>query len=608
MFTTLLLAVFSEAYAGTVVFQPPIDKGNSQKKITKDGITINTDKGYVNDVYETYRFYKRSVTTISSTVGNITKIEFSCTAYDNAQYGPGGWHLANDSLGRYSCRGKIGTWTGNATSIKMVASFNQVRATKIVVTYGSATNTKTTTTLTFDNTNNYIFAQGSGEHTFVNAASLAPVVTGATVSYSSDNENIATVDEHGKVVVGSDQSGTATITATYAGNSQYSGSKDSYTIKVEKKFQNIAELNQNMTPDKKVGLLKLTNAQFTYINGAYHYLQDAAGAVCVFNSDLKGYKTGQVLNGDAEVEYNLNDGMQEIRAITLRDGIKVTQDKVVPNEMSVTDAIIKNNLCKYIKLSGVTVSAQHVVDDASKIFLKDLFKKNLPIKQDGVYDLITIPILYNGTLQLAVISIQPLPIGLKVAIGETGYATLYDSVHALLVPAGVRASGYMLRNNKLVEGDVYKKGDVIPKDFAVVLKATPNTEYNFAISTKDGINKKANILMGTETITDLSINAADCFYYALTTNANNDINSVGYYWMRKDGAPFTNGAHKAYFKIAKTINAKMGYAFNEETTAIASIHASQPAKAPSLYNLSGQRVTPNYKGVVICNGKKIVLR
>ena len=32
MFTTLLLAVFSEAYAGTVVFQPSIDKGNSQKK------------------------------------------------------------------------------------------------------------------------------------------------------------------------------------------------------------------------------------------------------------------------------------------------------------------------------------------------------------------------------------------------------------------------------------------------------------------------------------------------------------------------------------------------------------------------------------------------
>lgn len=608
MFTMLLLAVFSDVYAGIVVFQPSTDKGNSQHEITKDGITIETTNGSVNGKYKQYRFYKSSITTISSTVGNITKIEFTCKANYNAQYGPGGWELAGDLQGQYSFWGKIGTWTGNATSIKLRVHFQQVRATKIVVTYGSTANTKTTTTLTFDNTNNYIFAQGSGEHTFANAASLTPVVSGATVTYSSDNENIATVDENGKVVVGSGQSGTAIITATYAGNSQHSGSKASYTIKVEKKFQNIAELNQNMTPDKKVGLLKLTNAQFTYINGAYHYLQDASGAVCVFNSDLKGYKTGQVLNGDAEVEYNLNDGMQEIRAITLRDGIKVTQDKVVPNEMSVTDAIIKNNLCKYIKLSGVTVSAQHVVDDASKIFLKDLFKKNLPIKQDGVYDLITIPILYNGTLQLAVISMQPLPISLKVAIGETGYATLYDSVHALLVPAGVRASGYMLQNNKLVEGDVYKKGDVIPKDFAVVLKATPNTEYNFAISTKDGINKKANILMGTENNTNLSINAANCFFYALTTNANKDINSVGFYWMQKDGAPFTNGAHKAYFKIAKTINAKMGYALNEEATAMVSIHASKPTKAPSLYNLSGQRVTPNYKGVVICNGKKIILR
>lgn len=38
MFTTLLLAVFSEAYAGTVVFQPPIDKGNSQKKLPKTAL------------------------------------------------------------------------------------------------------------------------------------------------------------------------------------------------------------------------------------------------------------------------------------------------------------------------------------------------------------------------------------------------------------------------------------------------------------------------------------------------------------------------------------------------------------------------------------------
>lgn len=234
MFTMLLLAVFSDVYAGIVVFQSSTDKGNSQHEITKDGITINTTNGYVNGKYKQYRFYKSSITTISSTVGNITKIEFTCTAYDYAKFGPGGWELADDLQGQYSFEGKFGTWTGNATSIKMRVHLQQVQATKIVVTYGSTANTKTTTTLTFDNTNNYIFAQGSGEHTFANAASLTPVVSGATVTYSSDNENIATVDENGKVVVGSGQSGTAIITATYAGNSQHSGSKASYTIKVEK--------------------------------------------------------------------------------------------------------------------------------------------------------------------------------------------------------------------------------------------------------------------------------------------------------------------------------------------------------------------------------------
>ena len=59
------------------------------------------------------------------------------------------------------------------------------------------------------------------------------VPEGATVTYSSDNEDVAVVDENtGEVVIGS-KTGTATITATFAGNDEYSSATATYTITVE---------------------------------------------------------------------------------------------------------------------------------------------------------------------------------------------------------------------------------------------------------------------------------------------------------------------------------------------------------------------------------------
>ena len=56
---------------------------------------------------------------------------------------------------------------------------------------------------------------------------------GLTVTYSSSDEEIAVVDETtGEVLVGSEE-GTATITATFAGNAQYKAGEASYTITIK---------------------------------------------------------------------------------------------------------------------------------------------------------------------------------------------------------------------------------------------------------------------------------------------------------------------------------------------------------------------------------------
>lgn len=59
-------------------------------------------------------------------------------------------------------------------------------------------------------------------------------IEGLTLLYTSDNENIAVVDNTGEVLLG-DKEGTATITAYFYGNEKYAACQASYKIKLTKK-------------------------------------------------------------------------------------------------------------------------------------------------------------------------------------------------------------------------------------------------------------------------------------------------------------------------------------------------------------------------------------
>ena len=131
---------------GTITFDPDVDMGNASLdaanqtpySVSKEGVTLDVTKGiigtYNNENH--YRIYKSETLTITSTVGNIVSVEFTCTANDDAKYGPGCFTVAD---GDYSYSGAVGTWTGNATSVEFVASTNQVRASQIVVKVATST-------------------------------------------------------------------------------------------------------------------------------------------------------------------------------------------------------------------------------------------------------------------------------------------------------------------------------------------------------------------------------------------------------------------------------------------------------------------------------------
>ena len=120
----LILIVCNKLSANNVEFVAGTDV-SSTMSITKDGITVSVSEGTFSRT-DNYRHYASSTTTVSSTVGNITKVVFTCTADGTAKYGPAGFTKGSVSTGSYSFSGKDGSWSGNTSEFSIKAS-SQVR-------------------------------------------------------------------------------------------------------------------------------------------------------------------------------------------------------------------------------------------------------------------------------------------------------------------------------------------------------------------------------------------------------------------------------------------------------------------------------------------------
>lgn len=223
----VMMLICGAISAQTVVtFTAGTDKSEGAT-LTKDGITLTLKEGTSISglgklATAEYRLYKGNILTVSSTIGNITNIEFTCTANNTAKYGPGCFAAQNG----YTFKDKVGTWVGNATSVDFTAESAQVRAKTIKVTVGGAAGeTKKAAKLAFsvDKVNHEVGTDFTSP-TF-------SWETTATVKFSSDNEAVATVNAEGVIALGTEE-GKAVITAEAAENDTYAAGKATCTIYV----------------------------------------------------------------------------------------------------------------------------------------------------------------------------------------------------------------------------------------------------------------------------------------------------------------------------------------------------------------------------------------
>ena len=209
----------------------------------------------------------------------------------------------------------------------------------------------------------------------------------------------------------------------------------------------------------------------------------------------------------------------------------------------------------------------------------------------------------NGVIQVSkIVYYAPASAEIKVNIGATGYATLYYSDRALVVPENVAAYTYKVTNGKLDESYLYNAGETIPAATGVVLKAAPG-EYTFAASQNAGDVDTDNLLKGSD---EATLTTGGAVYYKLSLNKAGDANSVGFYYGAADGAAFTNGAHKAYLALPAASGVR-AFLFNGNTTTGIQNVTSNNA-ATQVYDLQGRCVQSAQKGLYIINGKKVLVK
>ena len=182
---------------------------------------------------------------------------------------------------------------------------------------------------------------------------------------------------------------------------------------------------------------------------------------------------------------------------------------------------------------------------------------------------------------------------------SSGFATFCASYPVDYGSLGLEAYAVKLNADKKAV-TLEKIEGVVPADKAVLLKGTPDESYKLTTGA------------GTEAVFDTDLKVSDgtatssdkIAVYGLATVDGQD----GFY---KASAGTTIPVKCAYLEVDNSASLARFYSLGDHsgsTTGITSVKNEAAGNNAPMYNLAGQSVDKGYKGIVIKNGKKIVLK
>lgn len=148
-------------------------------------------------------------------------------------------------------------------------------------------------------------------------------------------------------------------------------------------------------------------------------------------------------------------------------------------------------------------------------------------------------------------------------------------------------------------------GYYVPANTGVLIKASFDNASSityYTVSGKDVDLLTDNMLYpATKKMSELN----NCYFYKLAYDDYSSKTGLGFYWGADNGTVFTAKTNGAYLAVPKTASAKSAFRFDGTTTGVNTINAKTTTN-DVIYNIQGQRVGANYKGLVIVNGKKMM--
>lgn len=188
-------------------------------------------------------------------------------------------------VGDNEITGSSNVYAINSTSftVKNAMTTGQVQIKSITISYSTGGSTALATTTTIDatgitNTEVYVSTEAGSLSATVTETESGDEVSGATVTWTSSKENVATVDENGVVTLVA--AGTTTITASYAGvEDEYKASSATYQLTVTNSDPNAPGTENN--PYTVAEALANTPASGTsanvYVRGIVSRFQNEGG-------------------------------------------------------------------------------------------------------------------------------------------------------------------------------------------------------------------------------------------------------------------------------------------------------------------------------------------
>lgn len=623
------------------------------------GIHYGTNNVSVSNIKVSTSAYADAVITkivVNASAANAGGPKVSCTVNGKA-FGTAQSLTTNNAA--YTFEGKSSGEIVVSVSKKITKKALYIKS--IEITYSTANLETTTLTLT---------APGSPisiGNTFTSTPTLKAgeqTLSDKTITWSSDNDKVATVDAATGTVTGV-AAGKANITAKFAGDDTYKTSKASYEIIVKgapalsfPETSYTVEMGDVFSTPKLEGLPE-------GVTPAYTSSKEDVATVDAATGEVKIVGVGTTTITVTSPETGIYEGATTSYELNVKAGIYKVEFDFTNNNWGLPTTNYKKEESSYTNGAGYTITfgksnGGHKImgtdPNRNLIFGKEGATLSLPafpfavskIKvfgrtnasskvtqnifvgeeavstettnatTDHIYEIkeafqaagniYTLKVTNDNNTQITKIVVYAKDETVAGAINiatEEGFGTFYTNKNYVL-PQGLTAFGYTSidGNNTLTKSIEYVAGDIVPANTAVVVKGAKGS-YNY-YNTEEAATKtiEKNLLKGVTT--DTRIEATSGVKRYILTRADDGI--LAFY--RTNTGNINVKANCAYLEVP-TAMAVASFSLEGSATGINNVVTT--AAKQGIYTISGVRLNATTTkelpaGIYIVNGKKVIVK